>query len=153
MKCKKLRAYLKERFSWWTHNTGLGWWKVDILYDDDRQAYEGENGYETVMRCFADWRYGTAQVYVNVLKAKTLDKQELEMCVVHELMHVFLNEMREGEIKHEERVATTLAKAFLWCRDGVERGYNNKTSEEIVPLGQRQIYTDRDRQGRRTRVI
>lgn len=122
MKRKELRAYLKERFSWWVKNTGLGWWKVDILYDDDRQKYEGENGYEAIMRCFADWRYGTAQVYVNVAMAKTQDKEELEMCVVHELMHVFLNEMREGELHHEERVATTLAKAFLWCIDGVKNG-------------------------------
>lgn len=35
------------------------------------------------------------------------------------LMHVFLNEMREEGIDHEERVATMLSKAFLWTREAM----------------------------------
>jgi hypothetical protein len=49
-----------------------------------------------------------------------LSDEDLERCVVHELVHVFLNEAREnGEdwLDHEERVASTLAQAFIWLRD------------------------------------
>lgn len=46
-----------------------------------------------------------------------MSDEEIEYVVVHELMHVFLNEMREQGQQHEERVATLLAKAFLWVRD------------------------------------
>ena len=48
-----------------------------------------------------------------------LSKKEIEKVVVHELMHVFLNETREEGIDHEERVATQLQKAFFWIRNGI----------------------------------
>jgi predicted SprT family Zn-dependent metalloprotease len=46
-----------------------------------------------------------------------MDADSIEKIVVHELMHVFLNEMREKGIDHEERVATMLSQAFLWVKE------------------------------------
>jgi len=45
---------------------------------------------------------------------KTMDGDEIERAVVHELCHILVNEMREDEIHHEERVVTGLQKAFMW---------------------------------------
>ena len=49
---------------------------------------------------------------------------ELEKVFVHECMHLLLHETRAGtvcdcpwDIRHEERVATTLQKAFQWIWD------------------------------------
>ena len=38
---------------------------------------------------------------------------DINYMVVHELLHVLVNEMREEGIDHEERVVTHLAKAAL----------------------------------------
>ena len=47
---------------------------------------------------------------------------ELEWAFVHELAHVFLNEMRQEDdaAAHEERCASQLADAFIWLRESVE---------------------------------
>jgi len=47
-----------------------------------------------------------------------LSEDEIEATVVHELMHIFLNEMQSDsvDVNHEERVASTLQKAFMLVR-------------------------------------
>ena len=52
-----------------------------------------------------------------LLNGKVLDgmtPQQIERIAVHELCHILVNEMRESEMCHEERVVTMLTKAFLW---------------------------------------
>ena len=67
--------------------------------------------------CHTDWRYQETHVLLSMNKLRQFRKKTIEKVIVHELMHVFLNEMREEGIEHEERVATNLQKAFLWVRD------------------------------------
>ena len=65
------------------------------------------------MTCTADWRYLHATIAINTEKTKGLDDEHLSWIVLHEFFHVFLNEMREPGIDHEERVATELANAIV----------------------------------------
>lgn len=98
----------------WTKKTWAGWWKIDIQYFTDKQ-YHKEKGLSagSVAVCHTDWRYMTAVIRVNLDRLKEMEKSEIEYAALHELMHIFLNEMREEGIGHEERVATFLARSFL----------------------------------------
>ena len=114
MKTKKEKlfsAYAKK----WVKKTWLGWWKIDILYYSGYEFLKLDEHYsiDTVASVDTDWKYMTAKIKVNSEKLETLPKKEIEAVVVHELMHVLLNEMREEGIEHEERVATILARSFL----------------------------------------
>lgn len=114
---KKQRRRFERLSRQWLEPLGLCWWSVRHVYFDDREQFRVGNDGETLMRCYSDWRYGYATIHVNTLYAACFDDAELERHYVHELCHIFLSEMREGDLDHEERVATTLAKAFLWLRD------------------------------------
>lgn len=109
----------------WVHRLGLGWWKVDIIYRDDPQTVLerfGNDDNEIVLaRTFVSWMYGEAKIEVNLLGWKDLDDTEKERAIVHELMHILVNEMREGEIHHEERVVTGLTKAIFWTLADIEK--------------------------------
>lgn len=105
----------------WIGRTWLGWWRIEV---------RGLNAYEyaklntevdvhsSLAFCESDWRYMTAVIKVNLDLLKEIDDKDLEEIVVHELMHVILNEMREGGTGHEERVATFLARSFIVCAGG-----------------------------------
>lgn len=115
---KKTIKLCKESFDWWLKHLGLLWWHTEIYYFTDKKAIKKNfRNKDVVMTCDANWQYLKATICVNVPKAQTLDKDYLRMCTLHELTHVLVNEMRAEGIEHEERVATTLTKAFLWVRD------------------------------------
>jgi predicted SprT family Zn-dependent metalloprotease len=67
--------------------------------------------------CTAHWMYLTARIQVNLLALEYIDNDDLEDVAVHELCHILVNEMREGELHHEERVVTWLTKAFFWVEE------------------------------------
>lgn len=124
------KARLTHLFKLWTNRLGLGWWQVDIEYETDRSFFaDGSNNgvnIETLMTCAAEWEYTKATIVVNMTAASQMDDEALESCVIHELCHVLVCEMRiphwadaPNEIlqiqrDHEERVVTWLAKAFGW---------------------------------------
>lgn len=64
-------------------------------------------------------RYGTLPVM------EELTDDELEEIFVHECGHILVNEMRgdpDDWLDHEERVVSTLTKAFLWVRSAFAEG-------------------------------
>ena len=115
----------------WIKPLGLAWWTIHFLYDDDpiafRKAWGKETSEDAVARTLADWRYGEATIRWNMqrLVDTAFEDDALELMFVHELMHVFVNEMRwdcsehDGNYDHEERVCTTLAKGIIWLRDSL----------------------------------
>lgn len=117
---KKTIALCREYFDYWVRVLGLRWWKVNVCYDYCRKQYKNDDGEEVLARTFVKWKYLTADIYVNVKGVRRLTDEEIEQMVIHECTHVLVNEMREDGIDHEERVCTTLAKAFEWVRD-IER--------------------------------
>lgn len=126
-------ARIKALIDPWVKPLGLGWWSITIQYDDDplafRDAWDDRVPETAVARTRADWRYAEASIRWNVqrLVATEFSDKELELIFVHELMHIFVNEMRydwpndtDHDMNHEERVCTTLAKAFIWLRDSLK---------------------------------
>ena len=103
----------------WIERTWLGWWKIDISFYDKKEyckLMKGLDPLHSVALCSTQWKYMQAHLAVNSDALKNCNKHEIEYIVVHELMHVFLNEAREKGLSHEERVATILAKSFILCR-------------------------------------
>lgn len=113
---KNALHYLKK----WTYLLGLRWWKVDVYFlrkkgEITRTFGKREN--ETVIaKTFADWRYATATIYINLRALNRASDEEVETYIVHELCHILVNEMRDEGIDHEERTVTGLQKAFIWTR-------------------------------------
>ena len=104
----------------WVGLTYAGWWKIDLYYLDNKayakaEHYTHNHAKHSVATCHSDWRYLEASINVNLSALKRMSRSEIEYTVVHELMHVFLNEMRENNVDHEERTATLLARSFILC--------------------------------------
>ena len=116
-------ARIKELAGRWIKPLGLGWWTIEHRYRDDPSYFRNEEkGTSVLMVCHVDWRYRTAAIDVNISLVQERGDEELEKDYVHELAHIFLNEMRMTATEsdyadHEERVAQTLADAFIWIRD------------------------------------
>ena len=124
MKSKTAIRTIRKHLSKWVYCLGIGWWNVKAYYLEGKHAkkeFPPVDGNGILARTYADWRYGTASIYFNVPAVKKLSPEELESTVIHELCHILVNEMREVELHHEERVVTGLTKAFLWTSAGVEK--------------------------------
>lgn len=108
----------------WVAKTWLGWWKIDVrgytAYEYAKQDTEVDV-HSSLALCESDWRYMTAVIKVNLDLLASVNEEDLEEIVVHELMHVILGEMHESGMAHEERVATFLARSFLSCERGNEK--------------------------------
>lgn len=110
---------IKAAFAKWIPRLGLAWWDLEIVYYDDpgeivQRFRQADNG--GVVPAFVDsnWMYADAKISINLPAFDELDAGKIERIAVHELCHILVNEMREDEMHHEERVVTGLTKAFLW---------------------------------------
>jgi hypothetical protein len=101
----------------WLGMLGLKWWAIDTVYDRE--------GTDLTDACVAQvscrWEYAHGSILWNMPLVAQQSDEDLERVFVHECMHFFLHETRAGtrcdcefDIRHEERVATMLQKAFLW---------------------------------------
>jgi hypothetical protein len=109
-----IKEEVDNRAAWWIKQTGLGYWDIEVNYHNEFTDPKDANA---IMYVDVDWQYIRAQIHVSYSACKGMTSTEIEKCVVHELMHIILNEMREPETDHEERVATMLQKAMFWVRD------------------------------------
>lgn len=109
-----IRAALEK----WIYRLGLRWWTIQVHWHKGKAAkkYFRAKPDETILaRTFSDWRYADASIHINLPAWRGMTGEEIERVVVHELVHVLVNEMRENEPHHEERVVTGLTKAFFWA--------------------------------------
>ena len=122
---KKLHKKLNKLFMLWITRLGLRWWKVSIHYVDDKKTIDKyfikDDIHHTLAMAFSDWKYGNADIYVNMKDVQHRTDEELEEIVIHECMHLLVNEMRAEGIDHEERVVTTLTRAVQWTVADVEK--------------------------------
>lgn len=117
MKYNKVRDLIRKYVEQWVSVTGLAYWHIDILYSSETKEARIGNGNNVAGYCECEWQYQKATITFYPKAMKSLKAEDIERVVVHELMHIFLNEMREDDINHEERCATQLQKAFIWVRD------------------------------------
>ena len=111
----KRRKFIRRTFDKWIYRLGLRWWDITILwYDKPKMINKEFKNPDICARTYVDWRYSEATITVNMPKLSSLRKEKIERAIVHELLHIPVNEMRETGIHHEERVVTTLQKAIFW---------------------------------------
>ena len=123
---KKRKKLLGKIIDKWTYRLGLRWWHITFVLTADPKAIKDifrdkdVKKSDTIMgRTYADWRYKTATVYINVPATKGKTKRFLEKFIVHELAHIIVNEMREGKIRDEESVVTAITDAIFWTVDDI----------------------------------
>ena len=118
---KRLRAIQKK----WIGPLGLKWWnRVEFVYLDKRKPFqskakatETQRPVESVMVSYIDWARQWAEIEVNLPLVATLNDDELEHTTLHELCHVMVSAMKEGNDDLEELVVTRLAMAFKWVEE------------------------------------
>ena len=116
-------ADLKQRilalFALWQPRLGLSHW--DIIYTWRREKKSPEEG--TIMSVFSTWEYQKADVWFYLPTCAEQTEQQLENAVVHELCHMLVAMMSDGESedenpldalkdKLEELTVTHLARVF-----------------------------------------
>lgn len=115
---KKIRRYAKR----WIMHTGLNYGHIDLVYKDHFFSQDEAENSPCFAYCSTSWKYQESSISFSLEAMKDCPDKQIEAIVVHELMHIFLNEMRAGGVEHEERVATCLQKAFVWARDAAKEG-------------------------------
>ena len=118
-KAKVLRVY-----SSWKNELGLRDWAIRLHFE--RGAPEETTPFVVLGVTSASWAYKIAEITFHLANFKDRTDYEIEEIVVHELCHILVCEMRttvpsqemSTEMnRHEERVVTQLARAFIWTRD------------------------------------
>lgn len=107
---------LRTLFKKWTPRLGLADWDITLeLSPDTGMDNTGwEKGFETAAECASHWEYQRATIRFAEAWVVEATDSALEDTVVHELMHVMLNELRrEHKMPNEERTAVMLTRAFL----------------------------------------
>lgn len=128
----RLQVYI-DKWLWMLLKFG---WEVETSWH--RYAHEGNR--LCAAECYVKWEYLTCRVsfYLPAIQRSFVEdslpeseiEERIERLVVHEYLHVLLNEMREDaplqNIHHEERVAETLARVLLQlevnCRGADQEG-------------------------------
>lgn len=120
MKRSKARKLIKGYFVYWMERLPLDNWKIALIIEEfitsDIKGTTFINPNQVGL-CKARWQYMEAEIVVSLRAAAAMDPQDLEEVVVHELVHVFLSEMREKGMEHEERVASMLATALIFTKE------------------------------------
>lgn len=117
MTFNQAKAIVRKYFKYWRNKLGLNHWDINIDYPEGKPAYAAD-GWLDFGSCSADWSHQNALIvfYLDALKNET--EASIERTVIHELLHIIVNEMREKGIKHEERVVADLTNAFVWVKEG-----------------------------------
>lgn len=115
MKKSEVESRIKGYLIKWIEPLGLRWWDIETVYHYEPEAdYFKEDGSRLLAKTTVQWEYAQAIINFNLTAWRGLSEREIERNVIHELVHILVNEMREGELHHEERVVTGLTRAFLW---------------------------------------
>lgn len=119
------KARIEQFARYWIERLGLRWWRIDLKWDRgdnlpsaDPAISEEWSGYAATDTA---WQYLRAQVTFAVGAFTELDDEDAERSVLHELVHVLVEELRPEELtwewqRHNERCVSMLTSAFLWTR-------------------------------------
>lgn len=139
MKKREARAVVKATIKRWKPLLGLGAWEIVVHFigeDAVPPRYRGEEGhdYMPLMWIEPEWEYMHACITVVVPRITGYDAESIAAFVRHELLHAVVNEMRVDDVRHEERVVSTLEHAFgvvyaRGHRDGRKAAHRESTTE------------------------
>ena len=146
---EQLKGRIDTIIDEWRECLGLNSWHILFYYHRDSGAYiESGEGLTAGSKAHTSalWAYLDATIHFNLSGLIAYTDAELEVVVVHEYMHIFVHEMRsvtnceceQFDIRHEERVCTTLQRAFVWTKEH----FLCVTHENEVPTPEEGIVPD-----------
>lgn len=103
---------------------GLGWWSVDLVWMDGGVSREDGT---TAADCWVAWPYRKAEIRFFLEEIQGYSDEKMRQLVLHEILHIFVNPMREGWpeqgskgfehcMKMEEMVVSSLERALWFSR-------------------------------------
>lgn len=116
---------LLRYFERWIPALHLNRWRIQFEFLREEKAQDGRQlagNRVTLMECVPSWMYRSARVIIFLPTVARLaaHDDDLEWHVVHELLHLHLNELHDSDappsadfMDHEERVVSTLTTAIL----------------------------------------
>ena len=115
---KTLEKYKRQAIKFlekWVNLLGLDRCQLTIDFSDEAKMYE--DGLHVVAETSASWQYNSALVIFYLANFDKLKPDRLEMAILHELVHVLVNEMRSYTASdgsaHEERVVCGLTDVLM----------------------------------------
>ena len=141
-----LRKFIGDEVASWVGNLGLKSWTINLTFERSGFDTTEQDGSKFYARTATAWEYMDMSIEWDMpMCAKLLltsGKDSLTDTVVHELMHGVVNEMHEcgpkrreatdSDVKHEERVVTTLTNCFM-----VYKAYRDREAQEISSKARR----------------
>lgn len=115
MSDSKIITACKNYLKFWIKYLNLSDWKVETTYHTYLRA--SESGNRVVARTWASWEYLDAHIEFDLAVLRDMDEDEIERAIIHELLHVVVNEMRDPGVKHEERVVSSLSRVLWWMKN------------------------------------
>ena len=58
-----------------------------------------------------------AHIEFDLAVLRDMDEDEIEKVIIHELLHVVVNEMRDPGVTHEERGVASLSRVLWWRKN------------------------------------
>lgn len=106
------KARVEALIEKWAAPLGILWWDVDYHW----HRLKDEDSPGCAASATTQWQYIQARVNWYLPTIADLSDKDLERAVVHEHLHILVDEMApEGSMTPgEERVCSALAKAFVW---------------------------------------
>lgn len=92
--------------------TKLRLWDWTISTSINTYLQGGENNFDVAATTDCDWRYMIAKIRFSMEMLGDMEEPDIERIVVHELTHILVNEMRNWNMDHEERVVSQIANVF-----------------------------------------
>lgn len=110
----KFRSKVTKYHDEWKNLLALSWWKHEIAFFDHMTNVDGTS---PLAECTVNWQYQEYTININEYDLCKQDNVALKRIILHELLHVVVAEMREGDLKHEERVVTLLQNSIIYMLD------------------------------------
>lgn len=100
---KQIEALVRKLLKYYKHEFFLGQWTLYIGFSDEPPS-------DFVRGCTLarSWEYMQASLEFYPCNMRNDSREEIRRHVRHEMLHLVVAEMREKNLKHEERVVTTL---------------------------------------------
>lgn len=112
----KTEDAIGELITLWKDRLWLGHWTIDVTFEwSGIKQRERSDGNSAIATCDVTWEYMQAHLRFDLPACSVLSPKKLSRVVLHELLHITVNEMRETGIKHEERVVTVLEDVISWA--------------------------------------
>ena len=103
---RKIHVYVKK----WKAKLYLWSWRIEFKILDWISPTENTaHGSNVAAKTWADWRYFKGNIDFSYFQLKDMDDKSIERIVIHEMLHIVVNEMRYEGIEHEERVVSHIS--------------------------------------------